>query len=179
VLEAKNKEDEKPSMVPVPDTLITGQNMAVKINRHYLIMALKYGLTEITHSIPAGQENPVLVCQSSGRKLVIALLGEPKDHEPAPSPSTNETNNERTDMPRTAATTIPPIETKTESNAGESNVKAVVQQVERIKDTLKGVINEFGDVLANLKLVEKEKKANDREIQSVRESLQEIQRIKI
>ena len=60
-----------------------------------------------------------------------------------------------------------------------SPVKAVIQHIENIKESLKGVLREFADVLDDLKQMEKEKKATDREMESVREKLREIQAVRI
>lgn len=76
-----------------------------------------------------------------------------------------------------------PKETQTSPTAATpaetSPVKAVIQHIEAIKDTLKGVLKEFTDVLDNLKQLEKEKKAGDKEMESVREKLREIQAVRI
>ncbi len=77
-------------------------------------------------------------------------------------------------MPKTTETTpteATPIET--------SPVKAVIQHIENIKDTLKGVLKEFNEALDCLKLLEREKKASDKEMDSVREKLREIQSVRI
>jgi len=60
-----------------------------------------------------------------------------------------------------------------------SPVKAVIQHIENIKESLKGVLREFADVLDDLKQLEKEKKASDKEMESVREKLREIQAVRI
>ena len=74
-------------------------------------------------------------------------------------------------MPDTQPNLAKPTET--------SPVKAVIQHIEAIKDTLKGVLKEFAEVLDCLKQLEKEKKASDREMDSVREKLREIQAVRI
>lgn len=52
------------------------------------------------------------------------------------------------------------------------------EQVETIKTTLKGVVTQLSDVLKTVSQAYKEKRATDKEMESIRESLQEIQRIK-
>jgi hypothetical protein len=44
---------------------------------------------------------------------------------------------------------------------------------------LKGVLKEFAEVMDGLKQLEKEKKASDKEMDSVREKLREIQSVRI
>ena len=68
----------------------------------------------------------------------------------------------------------------TEATSTETSpVRAVIQHIENIKETLKGVIKEFAEVLDGLKQLEKEKKATDKEIESVRQKLHEIQSVRI
>ena len=69
--------------------------------------------------------------------------------------------------------------TTTEQPATETGIEQVIQQVEKIKDTLKDVIGEFNDLLASLKQAEKENKASEKEIESVRATLRTIQNVKI
>ena len=66
-----------------------------------------------------------------------------------------------------------------ETPASESAIKTVMQQIEKIKDTLKGVVNDFSDVLVSLKTVEKEKKATEKEIESIRSTLRSLQKVQI
>ena len=60
-----------------------------------------------------------------------------------------------------------------------SPVKAGIEHVEHIKETLKSVLKEFAEVMDGLKVIEKEKRATDKEIESVREKLREIQSVRI
>ncbi len=78
-------------------------------------------------------------------------------------------------MPKTTETNPTETQPSTETSA----VKAVIQHVENIKETLKGVLKEFGEVMDGLKQLEKEKRASDKEMESVREKLREIQAVRI
>jgi septal ring factor EnvC (AmiA/AmiB activator) len=76
-------------------------------------------------------------------------------------------------MPKETQTT--PTETPTET----SPVKAVIQHIDNIKESLKGVLRELNEALDGLKQLEKEKRASDREMETVREKLREIQAVRI
>ena len=78
-------------------------------------------------------------------------------------------------MPKETQTSPTATATPTET----SPVKAVIQHVENIKETLKGVLKEFAEVMDGLKVIEKEKRASDKEMESVREKLREIQAVRI
>ena len=69
-----------------------------------------------------------------------------------------------------------PTETTT---AETSPVKVVMQHLDSIKESLKGVLRELNEALDGLKLLEKEKKASDKEMESVRAKLREIQAVRI
>jgi DNA polymerase III sliding clamp (beta) subunit (PCNA family) len=174
-VQARGKSDEHRTTIPIDGALITGPGNCVSVNREYLLRALRFGLGDLLLFDPT--EN-VMVCQAPGKRLIIALLQpDPPPTPPPPStPSTNKptTTNERTDMSKTTANT-----TTTETPASETAVKKVIEQIEKIKDTLKGVLSDFNDVLVNLKTAEKEKKATEKEIESIRATLRSLQKVQI
>ncbi len=81
--------------------------------------------------------------------------------------------------PTTISPTPTPTATATAPTAEPSTVKGVMLHIENIKESLKGVLREFATVLDDLKQLEKEKRASDREMESVREKLREIQAVRI
>jgi hypothetical protein len=182
-LEGQGKEDKEWTSIAIEDVRIIGNATSITVNREYLTKTLKLGLNRIQME----DELTPIVCSKEGKTVVVmpVRLDAPAAVKTQAKPpietslQTNETNNERTNMPRTAATTENSNETKTESNAGESSIKTVVQQIERIKEALKNVLSDFGDVLTTLKQAEKEKKATEKEIESIRSTLRSLQRVQI
>jgi DNA polymerase III sliding clamp (beta) subunit (PCNA family) len=181
-IQARTAPDDKPVGIPVDGAQISGKNITISLNREYLIKALRFGLAGI-HLIDSLSP---LIFQSQGKRMVVMPL-RPDAPPPAPASSqtsnkpqqTTETSNERTEMPRTAANpTATPSQTTTEP-ANDSAIKSVILQVEKIKESLKEVIGEFNDVLASLKVAEKEKRATEKEIDSIRATLKTIQNVKI
>lgn len=188
-LEGRNKEDKEWTSIVVQEGNITGKPITVALNRHYLVRALKLGL----NSVEIQDALSPLVFTNLGKKVIImpvSLEGPKPTPVPAPAssdtpaptaeqtPSTSAqpetstpTNNERTEMSKATTTT--------EIQAPESAIKSVVQQIEKIKDTLRDVISDFNEVIASLKTAEKEKKASDKEIESIRSTLRTIQNVKI
>jgi c-di-GMP-related signal transduction protein len=61
----------------------------------------------------------------------------------------------------------------------ESPIKEAIRRVEEIKEDLKQVLRDLTDTYAFLKQVEREKKASDKEIESVRDKLRDLQNVKI
>ena len=58
-----------------------------------------------------------------------------------------------------------------------SSVRLVIDQIDALKESLKAVVRQFGEVTDALRQVEKEKKANDKEVDQVREKLRAIQSV--
>jgi len=92
-------------------------------------------------------------------------------------------------MPRTARTTTPEtaarpsltseVQDNHNSNGTNSAVKSLVDQVESIKDGLRGIIRDLSGVADTVKQAEKEKKVTDKEIEAVRAKLRQIQNVTI
>lgn len=72
---------------------------------------------------------------------------------------------------------MPKSETKTPEN-GSALTKAV-QQVEAVKDALREAIRGLNDVEDSLKLAQKERKATDKEIDSVRSTIKSLQKVQL
>src|SRR4029077_12227084 len=86
-------------------------------------------------------------------------------------------NDERTQMTKAS---MPGTTTLgTSSEAEESPMKKALQQIENIKEELKKVLSQFGEVLSGLRQAERDKKASEKEIEQVREKLREIQSVRI
>jgi hypothetical protein len=187
---------------------VTGNPVAVALNRRYLVNALRFGLNEVEVEDPL---SPVIF-SNGGKKLVIMPinLDGPARIQVSPQPQTNseatttpaEKQNqpsappeaqteERKEMPRTVAarattpepmTTFQPADTATANNNGNNNgngngsaVKSLVEHVEQIKDNLKNVIRDLNNVIDAVKLADKERKSSEKEIESIRSKLRQIQ----
>ncbi len=198
ILQGQSKGQDQPASIPVLEAVVKGKPVVMCLNRLNLVKALRFGLNEI-QIIDA--ETPV-ICTAQGKKMVIApvrLSGPvptttvPASATPsAAAPPTTSTQtpppaepqataaanpNERTNMPRATANNTTTETTTTET--ADSPIRQAMEHIEKIKDTLKAVIHEFNDVLGLLKSAEKDKKTSDKEIESVREKLREIQSVRI
>ena len=77
---------------------------------------------------------------------------------------------------------MPKQETSTATHTQEqqdSPLKLLIQQIESIKTTLKGVIGELHTALDVVKRAEKEKRLADKEVEAIREKVREIQSVSI
>ncbi len=193
---AKAKDAKDWTQLTLHSARITGKPVSIALNREFVLKALRFGFTtlEITDDL-----SPVQFLEGGRRMVVMPLRPDgampakaaptPQPTEPSPSapnPQPTNTNNNPPEAQPPAQpqqTTAMPKETQTsptEATPTETSpVKAVIQHVENIKETLKGVLKEFADVIDGLKVIEKEKRATDKEIESVREKLREIQSVRI
>ena len=77
----------------------------------------------------------------------------------------------------TTPTEEPSVEPGTEFP--KSPVKAAIEEINIIRETMKTALRRFGDVLASLRQADKEKRVNDREVEAVREKIRGIQSVRI
>ena len=85
--------------------------------------------------------------------------------------------NPTTPPAENAVETKPANRTAPTNGEAPSSVRSVIDQIDGIKETLKAAVRQFGDVVDALRQVEKEKKANDKEVEGVREKLRAIQNV--
>jgi len=194
---ARAKDAKDWTKLTIHSARIIGKSVSIALNREFVLKALRYGLTTLDIS---DDLSPV-VFSEGGRRMVVMPLRPDSANTPtkpvaqtteqptsAPNPQpTNSTNPPANEQPSPAQpqeTQTMPKETQTSQTAASTSaetspVKAVVEHIENIKETLKSVIRQFSDVLDQLKQLEKEKRASDKEMESVREKLREIQSVRI
>ena len=68
---------------------------------------------------------------------------------------------------------------QTENEETRSAFKAALEQIDRVKTNLRGVIGALNEVLPLLKTAEKDQRAAAKEVQTVRAKLKEIQNVEI
>lgn len=193
VVKARTKDATEWTRLTIEGARVVGKAISIGVNRDYVLKALRFGLTtcELTDELSP------LVFSAGGRRLVVMPIR--STTEPAkptvptvpvnpvsavPSPEPTQPNPPVSEPPQAqekVATMSKTPETKpTETPVAETSpVKAVIQHIENLKETLKGVLKECNEVLDGLKQIEKDKKASDKEIESVREKLREIQSVRI
>ena len=77
-------------------------------------------------------------------------------------------------MARTPATTP---KTEPPRPAETSPPTSLIDRVEQIKESLKNVLRDLSNVVDAVKLAEKEKRASEREVESVRSTLKKLQQV--
>ena len=172
-LDGQNKDEKDWTSIPVPDVTITGGPVVTCLNREYLLKALRFNLNQVEIE----DALTPLLFSNARRKLVVMPVRLEGDTPPAPAPAkassptqeqpTEQTTpqttaeaqpEERTEMPRTAKApeavnrTHPTAEHNNGNGNGNGSVKSVVDHVEQIKESLKGIIRELNTVIDTVRL---------------------------
>lgn len=196
-IEARGKDQKDWTSICIQEAVAKGRQVAVTLNREYLLKALRFGLKQVEIE---DELSPVILW-NAGKKMVVMPLNpnpttaaaptapapakpeeEKADTNSQPQPETTEPN-ERKSMPRTARIQTP-VNSETNGTQhvnGENGsvMKSLADKVEQIRETLKAVLRELGEVTDGLKQAEKEKKATDKEIEGFRANLRKIQNFSI
>lgn len=188
---AGDKSTPQGTTLPVEDAVVTGDNLTITVDRNFALKALKWGLTEMA-LIDALSP---LVFSAPGRRLVAmpmrtealspVSVPEPVESTPTTQPTTQEepiiesampTNTEEATEPhpvnRLAA--LPEAPTTPEPPA-RPTIRSVIEQIDGIRDSLRSTVRQFGDVVEALRVVEKDRKIADKEVEAVREKLRALQ----
>jgi len=180
-LEGKNKDDKEFTGAVIPDVKIVGKPIVTALNREYLQTALRCGLNEIRIQ----NELTPLLFLKPGKRLVVMpvrlqgpVTAPPKAEAPKPAPekpptitppATTPAEERKTDM--TQATTKP--------TAKPAAKPSLIDQVETIKDALKNVIRDLTGLADAVKQAEKDNRASEKEVETVRATLKKLQQVSI
>jgi DNA polymerase III sliding clamp (beta) subunit (PCNA family)/exonuclease VII small subunit len=195
VLSGQAKDQSQPASVPIIEAEVQGAPVTVRLNRDYVSRALRFGLNRLDIQ----DELTPVVFWSQGRRLIVMPLhpGTPGTVNPAATPPVPSPNHGPA-----AAPSAPPAETTTEPERKEMNgttpaaperghprnhatgednpaFKAVVEHIESIKVRLKETLNDLNQALTLIKAAEKEKRLNEKEMESVRATLRALQKVQI
>ena len=206
-VEGQNREDATWTSIPIQGVKVTGDPVAVGLNRTYFTNALRFGLKEL--EIEA-ELSPV-VFSNGGKRLVIMPINlnrpatvkappkpqptsaaapgtKPAAEQTAPPEQPGSPTEERTNMPENTST-LPPRGNLTGSGNGngatrkheetDSALNAVTDKIDSIKSSLRQVITELTEAQSLIKTAAKEKRATEKEVESVRTALRSLQKVEI
>jgi DNA polymerase III sliding clamp (beta) subunit (PCNA family) len=191
---AGDKSTPQGTTFPVEDAVVTGDNLTITVDRNFPLKALKWGLTEMA-LIDALSP---LVFSAPGRRLVAmpmrteglspVSVPEPEESTPAPEATPERAAEPVADTPipimveespepqpvnRMAALPEPP--TASPTPVAKPSIRAVLDQIDIMRDSLRSTVRQFGDVVEALRLIDKERRTTDREVEVVREKLRALQ----
>jgi hypothetical protein len=181
--------------MPVDDTQVVGPDMAIVVNRSFAVKALQWGMTELALI----DELSPLVFSAPGRRLVAMpmrldgpLSPAPEIPESAPIPSDTHQEPspiepEETPMPKNTPPEVEPAPEPQpvnrltpfteEAPKDKPTIRSVIDQIDGIRDSLRSTVRQFGDVVDALRVVEKDRKTTDKEVELVRERLRALQAV--
>ncbi|MDD2708124.1 MAG: hypothetical protein PHV34_08955 [Verrucomicrobiae bacterium] len=180
----------------IPGVKIQGRPMAVNLNRQYLLKALSFGFRQIEF----GHGNLPLRFSMAGRQMIVMPLNDdppvppatsassdaPKQKSPTPSPQPEPTNpepNKPMKNDHSSASNVsaaPDSPSATTGRAEEATaIKTAISQVEAIREALKETASHLGELINILKNAAKEQRTTEKEVESVRETLKNLQKVKI
>ena len=177
-IEGRDKEDKDWTSIVIAPVTITGTPAQVSLSRHYLAQALRFGLDQIVIQ----DELTPLIFSQGGRKLVVMpLQPSPTAVQPAkvtPAPTNAPAKETEKPTPTTNQEKQMPKQT-TDTPEPAQGLKAAIEKIESLRDTLKTVTRDCTDVIDALKAAEKEHRTSQKEFNSLRSKLREIQSVKI
>jgi DNA polymerase III sliding clamp (beta) subunit (PCNA family) len=192
VLQSRHHVADNWTTLPVVGAGVVGKSETVALNRRFVIQALKLGLV----NLEIHADGKPVIFKEGGKRMVIMPLR--REVEPKPevaskpvTPAEPVSSSETTTSQPVTTTTQPTERISSMSKAATSETKETVQnpntsafeqlktQIETIKETLKGVVGDLNEVLKTVTQAHREKKTTEKEMETIRESLREIQQIKV
>jgi hypothetical protein len=191
--------------VELPGAKVTGKAIAIGFNRHYFAQALRFGLTTIDLADPISpgrfreggrqmivmpirvdlEPDPVAQIYTAGQEAPASKTNDPLDESSTASaaiPAGAPTNERNTTMPNPPTAVPATTAANGSSNGPAEHPAALTTALERIevikgnhREALRG-LNELADLL---KQAAREQKASEKEISSVRQTLRQIQAVRI
>ncbi len=158
-----------------------GDPVTICLNRNYLLKALRFGLTEIQI---ADSSSPVRCSHESGRQMIIMPIrldgvtanAPTQPSSPAPIQAQSSTT-QKTEMQNTHKSNGEAV-TRTRENK-RTSLETAVEQIEAVRSAIKASAGSLQEVISSLKQAQREQRGTEKEIQSVRSTLQNLQRVKI
>lgn len=194
-LVARSSPTDRFAEVAFDQVTIGGRDMAVFLNRDYLLRALGFGLNQIRCTDAQG---PVLF-SNEGRQMIV-MPCRVSDFNPAaqpssePSPTSEPGPSSEPDEPGTSSIN-PSAESPADStheerrtmpqngHANDSESKPALtialERAEALKASLKTTAGDLTALLESLRQVQREQKVSEREVQSVRSTLGKLQSVNL
>jgi len=190
----KSAGDEPWTRVPVKGVTVQGKDLTIYLNRHRFIKALKFGLLRMDIIDPM---SPIKFSNSGRQLIVMPLRGQEgtvvtSKPDPAPeqrsepipppegeadqtanSPTPESSPGSATDTPTTSPATI------VSNGTTSSSIETAITQIESIKGSYRDAIKGLNELADTLKQAARDQKTADREMQSVRSTVEKLQKLRL
>ena len=177
--------------VEIKDATSKGRDVTVFVNRQLLAKGLEFGLTTVALIDPRSP----LKLSHEGRQMTISAVrtdSAPAQPAPAPAPApapqgqqqaepvegnqsaatSPAAHNERSTMPAKNGNI-------TGDTSPTSSLDTALAKIETIKSSYREAIRGLNDLTDTLKQIHRERKTTDKEVQSVRSTLEKLQGVKL
>ncbi len=196
-VDGRSKNDKEWTSIAIPDVKITGKPKETCLNRHFLLPALKFGLSELAI---LDQLSP-MVCSNAGKKMVIMPLrpdgpvrkekAEPQD-QPADSstasiatpsaatpPSTEVQPQAESTSTNMAKETSKHDTTTTTDTTTPTEAPSLFDQIDQIRERVKNLVRELTSLGEIARQMERDKRASEKEVETARTVLKKLQSVTI
>ena len=178
LVSGRNKTEDKWKDVEIEGAKASGNPIEICVNREFILKALKFGMDQIEF---IDHLSPLKL--SNGGKQMIVMPVRVKECEPSPIPacepnpapspeSKAEPTTERNNMENTNVIVPEPAPAK-------PALETAVEQLEALKEQVKGALININIVLGSLKTAQREQKVTEREYSSIKATLKSLQSVRI
>ena len=174
----------RPVKVKVETFSVKGPNALIALNREFLSQALSFGLCRVQI---ADALSPLRFSDNAGHQMIV-MPCRPSMQIAAPVKAEPEQQPTQQQEPEAPTTVASPIERKpmvNQNNQPEEQPSEVdpidqaLEVIEALKDTLQDATSSLKELSNKLKLIQRERKTNTKEIQSFRNTIRSLQALKI
>ena len=181
--------DDPWTRVQIEDAKFRGRDVTFYLNRHLFIKALNFGL----HQFDVQDEKSAMRFTHEGRQMIVMPVrpdsaAYPQKPQAAPTPvaqqpaASPQAAQESTTMNKR---TTPPAASPTSNSNGTSetspasSIDTALAQIETIKGSYRDAIRGLNDLTDTLKQVHRDQKSTEKDVQSVRTTLEKLQRVQL
>ena len=206
IVMARHKGMKDSTKITVPGITIQGPPVTITVNRNFVLKALKLGLTQLGMQ---DWSAPMLFVSEGRKMVIMPLRDQDSsDTEPTPqaAPETPEApeappaiNKEEqskhqpieerkpvtvNEMPRETAGLEAPVTTRVNNIEPPKDdklptMKAAMQQIDQVKEALRDAVVCLNEVVKTLVQVQREHRTAEKEVDSIRDSLRSLQKVKL
>ena len=181
-LEGRNKDDKEFTSAEIADVKITGKPVTTALNREYLQTALRCGLNEIRiHT-----ELEPLLFLKPGKRLVVmpvrlngsSTQAVPAKPAPKPAPETTTSPSPKAEAQPESEKPMVKSPAKPETEKPAPSI-SLLEQIEQVKESAKNLVRDLTSLTDGVKQAEKDKRANEKELENARAVLKKLQQVTI
>jgi DNA polymerase III sliding clamp (beta) subunit (PCNA family) len=161
-------------LAALPGVLTTGPDITITLNRDYLIKAFDYGFLTIGLNDPA---SAILFRNERALMVVMPMRTEPGDKKQLP-PQTQPTNTNMTAI-QPQGDNEPHTNGNPVSTATKPALEAAIDNLDSFRANLREALSGISAITSLLRQAIRDQRLNEREIQSVRQTLRSLQGVRI